>query len=83
MNPFHEISIGGILPQREPFVFVDRLEHYDDVETVTSFIVKSFPESWAGCVSRTVCAPTLDDRAQRTVIQASKLFLISVPLQWV
>ena len=39
MNPFHEISIGGILPQREPFVFVDRLEHYDDVETVTSFTV--------------------------------------------
>ena len=40
MNPFHEISIGGILPQREPFVFVDRLEHYDDVETVTSFTVR-------------------------------------------
>ena len=40
MNPFHEISIGGILPQREPFVFVDRLERYDDVETVTSFTVR-------------------------------------------
>ena len=40
MNPFHDISIGGILPQREPFVFVDRLEHYDDVETVTSFTVR-------------------------------------------
>ena len=40
MNPFHDISIGGILPQREPLVFVDRLEHYDDHETVTSFTVR-------------------------------------------
>ena len=39
MSPFDEIAIGGILPQREPFVFVDRLEHYDDRETVTSFTV--------------------------------------------
>ena len=39
MSPFDEIAIGGILPQREPFLFVDRLERYDDRETVTSFTV--------------------------------------------
>jgi predicted hotdog family 3-hydroxylacyl-ACP dehydratase len=39
MSPFDEIAIGGILPQREPFVFVDRLERYDDREAVTSFTV--------------------------------------------
>ena len=39
MSPFDEIAIDGILPQREPFVFVDRLVHYDDRETVTSFTV--------------------------------------------
>ena len=39
MSPFDEIAIGGILPQREPFVFVDRLVHYDERETVTSFTV--------------------------------------------
>ena len=40
MNPFHRIAVGEILPQREPFVFVDRLEHYDDKETRTSFTVR-------------------------------------------
>ena len=39
MSPFDEIAIGWILPQREPFVFVDRLERYDDREAVTSFTV--------------------------------------------
>ena len=39
MSPFDQIAIGGILPQREPFLFVDRLENYDDRETVTSFTV--------------------------------------------
>ena len=39
MSPFDEIAIGGILPQREPFVFVDRLVRYDDREAVTSFTV--------------------------------------------
>ncbi len=34
-----DTSVGGILPQREPFVFVDWLERYDDRETVTSFTV--------------------------------------------
>lgn len=39
MSPFDEISAREILPQREPFVFVDRLVHYDEVETVTVFTV--------------------------------------------
>ena len=39
MSPFDEIAIGGILPQREPFLFVDRLVRYDDQGTVTAFTV--------------------------------------------
>ena len=39
MSPFDEIAIEGILPQREPFLFVDRLVHYDDREAVTAFTV--------------------------------------------
>ena len=39
MSPFNSINISEILPQRPPFLFVDRLEHYDDMETVTSFTV--------------------------------------------
>jgi len=39
MSPFDEIAIDGILPQREPFLFVDRLVRYDDRETVTAFTV--------------------------------------------
>ena len=39
MSPFDAGDIAGILPQREPFVFVDRLVHYDDRETVTAFTV--------------------------------------------
>ncbi len=38
-TPFADIDILGILPQREPFLFVDRLLHYDEVETVTAFTV--------------------------------------------
>ena len=39
MSPTGDTSVSGILPQREPFVFVDRLVRYDDRETVTSFTV--------------------------------------------
>ena len=39
MSPFNDIVISEILPQREPFVFVDRLIHYDERETVTAFTV--------------------------------------------
>ena len=39
MSPFDKRAIGGILPQREPFLFVDRLVRYDDQGTVTAFTV--------------------------------------------
>ena len=39
MSPFNDIDIKEILPQREPFLFVDRLVHYDERETVTAFTV--------------------------------------------
>ena len=39
MSLFNEISVSEILPQREPFVFVDRLVHYYERETVTAFTV--------------------------------------------
>ena len=39
MSPFNDIDIKEILPQREPFLFVDRLVHYDERETVTAFMV--------------------------------------------
>ena len=37
MTDFQQIPILGILPQRPPFVFVDRLLHYDEEITRTSF----------------------------------------------
>ena len=39
MSVFNDLSVSDILPQREPFVFVDRLVHYDEQETVTAFTV--------------------------------------------
>ena len=39
MSPFNDIDVKDILPQREPFLFVDRLVHYDERETVTEFTV--------------------------------------------
>ena len=39
MSPFNDIDVKDILPQREPFLFVDRLVHYDERETVTVFTV--------------------------------------------
>ena len=40
MMPFRDIEIRDILPQRDPFLFVDALEHYDEKETLTSFTVR-------------------------------------------
>ena len=39
MSPFDDIPVSEILPQREPFLFVDRLVQYDERETVTAFTV--------------------------------------------
>lgn len=38
---FLQIPIEGILPQREPFVMVSQLLHYDEVVTATRFEVKA------------------------------------------
>ena len=40
MRPCVDISVNEILPQREPFVFVDRLVQFDENETRTSFTVR-------------------------------------------
>lgn len=37
MTDFEHIPVGNILPQRPPFVFIDRLLHYDEHLTRTSF----------------------------------------------
>ena len=39
MTQFENIPVASILPQRPPFVFVDRLLHYDEHETLTSYTV--------------------------------------------
>ena len=39
MNSFRDIAICEILPQREPFLFVDELLHYDERETRTAYTV--------------------------------------------
>ena len=41
MSPFDDIPVSEILPQREPFLFVDRLVQYDERETVTAFTVQA------------------------------------------
>jgi len=47
-TPFADIDILGILPQREPFLFVDRLLHYDEVEHLTaSGILENMAQSSA------------------------------------
>ncbi len=39
MTDFEQIPVCNILPQRPPFLFVDRLLHYDEQVTRTSFRV--------------------------------------------
>jgi predicted hotdog family 3-hydroxylacyl-ACP dehydratase len=39
MSGFRDIAIREILPQRDPFLFVDELLHYDERETRTSYTV--------------------------------------------
>lgn len=40
MTDIRAIDVQEILPQRPPFVMIDRLEHYDEVDTVSSLEVK-------------------------------------------
>lgn len=39
MIGFDRIPIGNVLPQRAPFLFVDKLVHYDEAVTRTTFRV--------------------------------------------
>ena len=41
MNEFEKIDVHTLLPQQEPFVMIDRLVHYDPVETVTTLQVRA------------------------------------------
>lgn len=38
---FLQIPIGSLLPQREPFIMVSQLLHYDEVVTITRFSVSA------------------------------------------
>lgn len=38
---FLQIPIQGILPQREPFIMISHLLHYDEVVTVTRFAIEA------------------------------------------
>jgi len=40
MNDFEKTDVRTLLPQRDPFVMIDRLVHYDPVRTVTAFEVR-------------------------------------------
>lgn len=50
---FEKIDILDLLPQRPPFVLIDRLVHFDEHRTVTRFTV---PEGTSS-VRRDACRP--------------------------
>jgi predicted hotdog family 3-hydroxylacyl-ACP dehydratase len=37
----HDIDVLTLLPQRQPFVMIDHLEHFDEVLTTTTFLVRA------------------------------------------
>ena len=81
MSPFDEIAIGDILPQRDPFTFVDRLVRYDDRETVTSFTVPAehlLVED--GCLT---ASGILENMAQSSAARIGYLckFILHVPVR--
>lgn len=81
MSPFDTISASEILPQREPFVFVDRLVHYDERETVTVFTV---PEEHLLVADWYLTAPgILENMAQSSAARIGYLckFILHVPVR--
>ena len=81
MSPFDTISASEILPQREPFVFVDRLAHYDERETVTVFTV---PEEHLLVADGYLTAPgILENMAQSSAARIGYLckFILHVPVR--
>ena len=81
MNPFLDITASEILPQREPFVFVDRLVHYDERETVTVFTV---PAEHLLVADGYLTAPgILENMAQSSAARIGYLckFILHVPVR--
>ena len=81
MSPFNEIEISEILPQRPPFLFVDRLERYDEVETVTSF---SVPENHLLVEDgRLTASGILENMAQSSAARIGYLckYILHVPVR--
>lgn len=81
MSLFDTISASEILPQREPFVFVDRLVHYDERETVTVFTV---PEEHQLVADGYLTAPgILENMAQSSAARIGYLckFILHVPVR--
>ena len=81
MSPFDEIAAREILPQREPFVFVDRLVHYDERETVTVFTV---PATHLLVADGRLTAPgILENMAQSSAARIGYLckFILHVPVR--
>jgi predicted hotdog family 3-hydroxylacyl-ACP dehydratase len=81
MSPLNEIEISEILPQRPPFLFVDRLERYDEVETVTSF---SVPENHLLVEDgRLTASGILENMAQSSAARIGYLckYILHVPVR--
>ena len=81
MSLFEEIPAREILPQREPFVFVDRLVHYDERETVTVFTV---PAEHLLVADGYLPAPgVLENMAQSSAARIGYLckFILHVPVR--
>lgn len=81
MNPFLDITASEILPQREPFVFVDQLVHYDERETVTVFTV---PAEHLLVADGYLTAPgILENMAQSSAARIGYLckFILHVPVR--
>lgn len=81
MTPFKDIAIKEILPQRDPFLFVDALEYYDGKETLTSFTVLDghlLVED--GCLS---AAGVLENMAQSSAarIGYQSKYILHVPIR--
>ena len=81
MSPFNDIDISEILPQREPFVFVDRLIHYDERETVTEFMVAA--DHLLVEAGRLTAPGILENMAQSSAARIGYLckFILHVPVR--
>ena len=81
MSPFDEIAAREILPQREPFVFVDRLVHYDERETVTEF--KVVPDHLLVADGHLTAPGILENMAQSSAARIGYLckFVLHVPVR--